>query len=759
MLKIKLHIIVVIVTSVIIGKAQTGFYDNWFLLSSGMYGPYGYQYGEVQSNFQNNMCNSFSFNLPFDSGMKQVIIDKNVGLFVDCFGSPHHSNGITNSQIQTLKQSIADFTLNRGAEGYKIWWDPMPEWDQGGGGWVPTGRPNYSLLSRKQAYQKFIDYYNNTCEFTSFGLTPADRGGCKIACVTDIPCNTAAAYEMGVDMVMIERTIDELSDISTGIPFVRGISRQYDKPWGVDISTWRTSNNSATDFNVDGTLKGGWSPSYLKRISYVSYMSGANVIQHEPSIYYDGSGNLNPLGSMLKEFGDFCLSRHPKVGRTDVTTAFMLDFYNGFDPKHWIWNQSDNVWYQDIPYNDGDFMINNFLKSAWPGHNQHGLCPGAPFSDSFGVPNEVGFQTYLSAGGDPRLYEPMCPAKWGSNFDIIYDNAAVTTLQQYKTIILVGDVVVTPSLKTNLELFVNNGGTLVVNSKQVSNADSMLLGVTFNGNTSTSIQSKWISDNIIFNEPTFSYAKISATSANVIADNNAGDALITSNNYGNGKVIFCAPDYLQPIAKDTLINVAQKLISSIVDSSAKATVVGPFMVDHIINLDSGKIIVTVINNTANDWSGIVSFNKPTGAYTTEEWMKDVPIVSSLNNNKIDVPVTVPAFDLKIFTLNYTNSTSSIVQKSPIQDQIKLTAYPNPGTKNIMISFNVNEQYDDITLSVFDLAGKKIKNLFSGKPTHIGENIFIWDGTDDALNNLTGGIYIVRLSSQHYQSWGKINLIK
>ena len=55
----------------------------------------------------------------------------------------------------------------------------------------------------------------------------------------------------------------------------------------------------------------------------------------------------------------------------------MLDFYHGFDTKHGLWNQSDNVWYQAIPYSDGDHMLNNLLRLAYPDHWKSGRYDGA----------------------------------------------------------------------------------------------------------------------------------------------------------------------------------------------------------------------------------------------------------------------------------------------------------------------------------------------------------------------------------------------
>ena len=91
---------------------------------------------------------------------------------------------------------------------------------------------------------------------------------------------------MGADVGLLERGVDELGDVATGIAFMRGAGRQYDRPWGIDLSTWRTAADSATRFDAAGMLTGGWSPSYLRRHMYAAYMAGAHILQIEPTLYY-----------------------------------------------------------------------------------------------------------------------------------------------------------------------------------------------------------------------------------------------------------------------------------------------------------------------------------------------------------------------------------------------------------------------------------------------------------------------------------------
>lgn len=649
---------------------KTGFDEKWFLFSYEIWGSDGYKRPQALQIVQDKLANSLTFHQPMSGGMEKLLTDNNVSLILQVFGSATAGTrsgeykqifGSTatdkNSDeyvkyIESQQEKLKQFAQSGAASKIKVIWNPMPEWDQSGGDWVRS-RPHYREMTRQQASKAFTDFYLGDTHIplgSYLKMAPDQRGVILAAGQTDFPCNVAWAYENGADMVMIERSIDELSDISTGIAFVRGLSRQYDKPWGIDLSTWRTSNNAATSYNPQGKLIGGWSESYCMRHFYISYICGANIMQIEAATYYNGNGNLNPFGEVCKEFGDFSLVRHKDVGRPVVNTALMLDFYNGFDPKHWIHCQNNAVWYQEIPYSNGDYMINNFLKVAYPDHWLHGLTPGAPFNTPKG-PDTKQFRTYLADGGDPRPYEPMGKTRYGDNLDIIYDNASAATLAKYKIISLIGGVTIDNTLRPKLQKWVQNGGILVVNAKQVTSDDESLLGVKLTANTGNGTSTKWVSDGIVAVENPFTYSKIIPATATIIANNDGSDALITSNKVGKGEVILTTPWYLQSTAKDTLLNVGVKLFDMLNARYAIAKITGA-PVEYIINRGAGKTIVTIVNNSGAEWNGTIVLNKPGGRYTTKEWRSDQSVPNKKSNGKLMINASVPAYEIKIYALEY-----------------------------------------------------------------------------------------------------------
>jgi hypothetical protein len=75
-------------------------------------------------------------------------------------------------------------------------------------------------------------------------------------------------------------------------------------------------------------------------------------------------------------------------------------------------------------------------------------------------------------------------------------------------------------------------------------------------------------------------------------------------------------------------------------------------------------------------------------------------------------------------------------------------YPNPfnGCTQITFSLPVSE---NIVLSIFDLLGRKVIDLFSG-PADAGKTEIIWDGRNSCGESMVSGVYFYRLETQRGQ---------
>ena len=534
-------------------------------------------------------------------------------------------------------------------------------------------------LIRQAYYAAFMKYYTQTLQPIGkyIGMTRTQRG-VTLEGMTDYAKSTHYAYDWGLDCQLLERAIDELGDIQTGISFIRGAARQYSRCWGIDISEFRVAGDGATSFSNTMRLTNGWSPSYLKRHMYISYMNGAHAVYMEPADYYT-NGQLNPLGQTLREFGNFALIRHPDVGTTVVPMAMMLDFSHGFEPKFGYYVQSDDVWNQDLPYQDGDYMTYNMLNTLFPGFRMHGRTPNAPWGepDQSGKRNTQGYLDFLAKGGDPRPYEPIAPSRWGDQFDVILNNASADTLAKYKVITLVGNIVISDTLRPRLQQWVQNGGTLVVTGKQVTKSDQSLLGVTLTGEARQGGDAQWLADQTRYTEPAYTYTVVTPTSAAVIARNSAGDPLITKNSVGAGTVYFATPDYMQSNDKNTalgsettqLLNIGVRLLDTLITPLIPVQVQGQPIL-YTVNQGPDKTVILLSNNTGNTWSGELSVKKPSGSYTVQEWTTDTLAASRDKNGQVTITASVPPYDLRIYAITYppgtmTSGGSSVVSITPL----------------------------------------------------------------------------------------------
>jgi hypothetical protein len=627
------------------------------------FGPNAYSNPQIAQNFRLGMMNGLGFTPPVVSGVARAAQPYDASLLLRLPGAPGPA-GISGEAIEA--QRIALDELTAGTTDTKRLWNLLPEWDQSGGAWVAQGRPLYDGLTRAAAHARFLDYYRKSFPgLMTYLQSPPQSRGYLLTAVTDYSPNVFDAYELGAEVQMLERCVDELGDIFTGLAYIRGAGNQYGRPWGVDISTWRTSNGRATNYATNGALQGGWSAGYLRRHTYAAFLGGANLILNEASIYRYPDGRLNPFGEATQEFADFALRRHPELGHAAVTTALLVDPHSGFDPKHGIYNQGDSVWYRDLPYSGGDTMMNQFFRLAYPNHWWHGLTPGAPFANSAGVPNTAQFQAFLAAGRDPRPYEPMPFTRWGDQFDVIGANVDARALRKYRMVILLGDVTLDARSREVLSNWVSAGGTLLMNAAQATPADQELAGVSFDGSAArTSRFSRWSPDDEGRSEALYSYTVVRPRTAAVWAMNDAGDPLITSNPVGDGQVVFTTPAYLEPVNRNAILAIGVQLFDWLFDQRSIARVAGP-PISYTVNTAPGKIVVALFNPTALDWTGEVSTSLPdrkTPPDRVAEYVSEQSLPFSAGGGSVTVPVEVPAFDLKVIAFEFPSQSSQELSK-------------------------------------------------------------------------------------------------
>ena len=85
-------------------------------------------------------------------------------------------------------------------------------------------------------------------------------------------------------------------------------------------------------------------------------------------------------------------------------------------------------------------------------------------------------------------------------------------------------------------------------------------------------------------------------------------------------------------------------------------------------------------------------------------------------------------------------------------------YPNPFNASVLISFQVDSDYTQVELTVFDMLGRNVRTLTSGALGR-GQHVQQWDGRDNTGHIAGNGSYLVQLRVGDQQTATKITLLK
>ena len=95
-----------------------------------------------------------------------------------------------------------------------------------------------------------------------------------------------------------------------------------------------------------------------------------------------------------------------------------------------------------------------------------------------------------------------------------------------------------------------------------------------------------------------------------------------------------------------------------------------------------------------------------------------------------------------FSKEITTETVTVNEKS-IVNEIKVNAYPNPFKYNTNIAFILPEASENVTLSVFNIEGREVKQLYNGPADSQKEYQFQLNVTDE----MQSGLYFYRLQTK------------
>jgi flagellar hook assembly protein FlgD len=73
------------------------------------------------------------------------------------------------------------------------------------------------------------------------------------------------------------------------------------------------------------------------------------------------------------------------------------------------------------------------------------------------------------------------------------------------------------------------------------------------------------------------------------------------------------------------------------------------------------------------------------------------------------------------------------------------ASPNPFGESTSISFTVPNEGGTVDVTIYDVAGRVVRELVCGDWMDAGDCAAVWDGLDDGGRTVGSGVYLVRLS--------------
>ena len=268
----------------------------------------------------------------------------------------------------------------------------------------------------------------------------------------------AAAW--GVRSIMLETTNTSHGNSyyrwQSSMFFIRGAARQFGIPWGWYLASffngpdaegkWR--NNSEVKYvSRGGKYQGmtgpdcGMSLSLRKRGTWLAWLSGASFFERENWLGSYLEWDWDKVNSVrLSPEGEFVVNFHTLTKRIDrgvpyTPVALLIPFNQGYPAtggKSW----------RCFAYTPGDFMIDAWLATVIPAYarpealkrGEEGCLFNSPFGDGFDV------------------LAPDVPGR----------NDFYNTLRNYPAAVLLGDYKPSQTLRTDLERYAAEGGTLIL---------------------------------------------------------------------------------------------------------------------------------------------------------------------------------------------------------------------------------------------------------------------------------------------------------
>jgi len=300
----------------------------------------------------------------------------------------------------------------------------------------PKGLAGYDRMpqSKQECYDTVQDYFISRNR---------DLLG-RVMSVTGHSHYEAYAGEWGARCVGLE-VAENIAFTQSKLAFARGASRQWSKPWSIQVSPWfhGACTTSGPLRNEGGNARGldaGRSLNFYERMWLHGWFAGAAMVtpENSVSIFFEkpeAPWTLTSHGAKASEVFQFMQKHDRGVPYTPV--AVVLDHlagYNGYKDKPW----------GILDPTPGDRELRDLFD--------HQLFPGSD---------------HIHAKPDPANPESsyLRPTPFGEIFDVLLTSVPPEILSTYLVIILAGDIEFDDAFLSELEKSLRRGNRVLMSPR------------------------------------------------------------------------------------------------------------------------------------------------------------------------------------------------------------------------------------------------------------------------------------------------------
>ena len=536
-------------------------------------------------------------------------------------------------------------------------WDIWGYVPFGEAGPTPRVAPEHDAMLKRVFGDRFFGYDNGEQDGRYIG-SYADRGSftdrkggwADFVKWDEGICNDSMNYMDATGSLNFSHYYGERGDRTLGLEtaqglpsdtmefaFLRGAAKQYGRLTTQATSIWnRFGYNMYGDRHTEGGNGYGLGPnkgcsvSLHNRLFFCSYTGGDSICGTEAAQFTndtrpDGAPELSRLGKGHLDIANW-VRQHPDRGVMQTPVAFMLDFYNGWNPPRHLYRGDKYKIWGKLPYEKGDYLTDAMFRMVWPG-----------YEDGSFLRNERGF---------------LCPTPYGDIFDVLTSRCVPEVLKQYAAIMLLGDVEMTPDVVAKLTAYVQAGGDLILDAKRAAAFPADLTGVTLGAADQKGRMTRVLSSGKTVIEQPYTYTAMTLQSAKTLVVSEGNSPVLTVNVAGKGRVIVCAadnwltdkltyanPDLVNMEPPYTLLNGVKAALDGYFATFSPVTVSpgGLTVRTNLYEKDPKRMLVGLLNNDLfADWKGVLRVKKGVVSAVKEIWRgKDLAAGS-------EIPLTIPA---------------------------------------------------------------------------------------------------------------------